>query len=466
MTAADQSLRRLDQPPVTRLRRLRWWLRRRFPRTLFGRTLVILVTPVLLTQAIAAAYFYDTHWESMTLRLTNSVAGQIAMVVELIEEEDAVARAETFSQAAHHLAMLFSFTEGARLGGAPEERSYTLLRFHLHNALERKLERPFITDLRMADNWAVVQIQLDQGVLQVLVPRRQLFSSTSQVFMLWMVGSGLVLLALAIIFMRDQIRPIRRLARAAESFGKGQDVPHFKLEGAAEVRQAARAFLVMRERVLRQMTQRTEMLAGVSHDLRTPLTRMKLQLAMLGDGPEIEELRADVDEMESMIDGYLAFARGESGEAPQPADLMALLEDAAAAGRREGAEIVLTLLPPEDLDENGKLVLSLRRQTLKRAIGNLVSNARRYGGRIWIAVAMRAGAVEIAIDDDGPGIPDDEREEVFRPFYRLDRSRNRERGGTGLGMTIARDALRSHGGDISLSRSPQGGLRCLLRLPL
>lgn len=466
MSSADPALSRLEAPPLSRLRRLRWWLRRRFPRTLFGRTLVILVTPVLLTQAIAAAYFYDTHWESMTLRLTNSVAGQIAMVVELIEDQDAAERSDTFNRAARHMALMFSLHEGARLGQPPADRSHMLLRFHLHNALENKVGLPFTTDLRMADNWAVVQFQQDDGVLQVLVPRRQLFSSTSQVFMLWMVGSGLILLAVAILFMRDQIRPIRRLARAAESFGKGRDVPHFKLEGAAEVRQAARAFLVMRERVLRQMTQRTEMLAGVSHDLRTPLTRMKLQLAMLGDGPEIDELRADVDEMESMIDGYLAFARGESGEAPQPTNLMALLEEAAASGRREGAEVTLTLLPRDELDENGTLMLPLRRQALKRAIANLLSNARRYGGQVWIAVAMRAGAVEIAVDDDGPGIPDEEREEVFRPFYRLDRSRNRERGGTGLGLTIARDVLRSHGGEIALARSPQGGLRCLLRLPL
>jgi two-component system osmolarity sensor histidine kinase EnvZ len=273
-----------------------------------------------------------------------------------------------------------------------------------------------------------------------------------------MVVSGGVLFAVALLFMRNQIRPIRRLAAAAERFGKGRDTPGFKPEGALEVRQASRAFLVMRERIQRQISQRTEMLAGVSHDLRTPLTRMKLQLALLGDSPDIAELKADVAEMERMIEGYLAFARGEGSEVPEPTDLAALIDDVCQAARRQGAVI--------DLAIDGDLILPLRPQAIRRCVTNLISNARRYGGYIAVAAGRRGRMVEVTIDDDGPGIPAERREEVFKPFYRLEASRNQATGGTGLGMTIARDIARHHGGDVTLDTSPLGGLRCVIRLPM
>jgi two-component system osmolarity sensor histidine kinase EnvZ len=274
---------------------------------------------------------------------------------------------------------------------------------------------------------------------------------------MWMVGSSLVLLAIATLFLRNQVKSLRRLAAAADNFGKGRYVPFFKVEGAIEVRQAAVAFMTMRDRIQRQIRQRTQMLAGVSHDLRTPLTRMKLALEILGDDPAVEELKSDVAEMEHMVLGYLDFARGEGSEMPVETDLSLLLEDVAASIRREGTELSL-VAPPEYL-------LPVRPNALKRCLVNLVNNARRYGNHVWLTAAASSDGLDILVDDDGPGIAVADRDRVFRAFVRLDRSRNPSTGGVGLGLTIARDVARGHGGDVQLETSPYGGLRARLHLP-
>ena len=294
-------------------------------------------------------------------------------------------------------------------------------------------------------------------MLNAVVPRQRLYSSTTYIFILWMVGSSLLLFAVAAGFMRNQVRPIRRLAQAADSFGKGRDLPDFHLSGATEVRRAGAAFIEMRERIRRHVQQRTDMLSGVSHDLRTPLTRMKLQLAMLGPSPEVDDLRTDVTEMERMIEGYLAFARGEGGETPVPTELKDLLDEVVATAGREGV--------PVDLEIREPITLPLKPQAFRRAISNLVANAGKFGKRVWITATRRGDVVEILVDDDGPGIPAEQREEVFRPFFRLEGSRNPETGGVGLGLTIARDVFRGHGGDMTLDDSPRGGLRACVRLP-
>jgi two-component system osmolarity sensor histidine kinase EnvZ len=260
------------------------------------------------------------------------------------------------------------------------------------------------------------------------------------------------------IFMRNQIRPIRRLAMAADALGKGRDVEVFRIQGATEVRQAATAFNRMRERLQRQVSQRTEMLAGVSHDLRTPLTRMKLQLALLGDAPSAQELKADVAEMERMVEGYLAFARGEGSEPVAQTNLRDLVEDVVAAARRAGNMV--------DFTAEGALTLSVRKEGLRRCIANLVSNATQYGTRAVVSAIRKPDFIELTVDDDGPGIPEKMHETVFRPFSRLDQSRNVETGGVGLGLTIARDMAHAHGGDIALGNSPLGGLRARIRLPV
>ena len=275
---------------------------------------------------------------------------------------------------------------------------------------------------------------------------------------MWMVGTSVVLAAVATIFMRNQVSPIRRLAMAADNFGRGRDTPDFKPSGATEVRQAASAFLAMRNRLKRQIQQRTEMLAGVSHDLRTPLTRMKLQLAMLSSNPEIKELESDVNVMDRMIQDYLGFARGEVAEPAEAVEIGGLLEEVVHGYRHNGATVALDVKEP--------IRLPVQRAAFKRCIDNIVTNATRYGRQVQVRAGRDRRALSITIDDDGPGIPADQREEVFRPFVRLDQSRNRDTGGTGLGLAIARDIVHSHGGEIALGESPTGGLRASIQLPL
>ncbi|MGH7031871.1 MAG: sensor histidine kinase, partial [Stellaceae bacterium] len=239
--------------------------------------------------------------------------------------------------------------------------------------------------------------------------------------------------------------------------GKGRPVPFFNIEGALEIRQAAVAFMMMRERIQRQIRQRTQMLAGVSHDLRTPLTRMKLALAILGDDPAVEELKSDVADMEHMVHGYLDFVRGEGSEAPVETDIALLLDDVAAAMRRESTQLSLAL--PAEYE------IQVRPNALKRCLANLIGNARRHGSHVWLSAEPAADGIDILVDDDGPGIPPADRDRVFRAFVRLDPSRNRSTGGVGLGLTIARDVARGHGGDVRLETSPQGGLRARVHLP-
>jgi two-component system osmolarity sensor histidine kinase EnvZ len=454
---------RLAEPAEARERlarraRRRFGVKRYLPRTLFGRSLLILVIPGLLLQAIAAFYFYREHLEHMTSRLSFAVAGEIAMVIEELDRiEDPAERRELFQRAGNTMQLAFTFEPGEDLNPRPRTFGDWILERELRWAMRGRVGLPFTVAPLVLEDWAEVQVKLPDGVLVVLVPRDRLFSASSTIFMVIMVASGAALFTVALVFMRNQIRPIRRLAHAADSFGKGRDVPNFRPEGAAEVRQAARAFLVMRDRLQRQIAQRTEMLAGVSHDLRTPLTRMKLELAMLGDGPDIADLKADVADMERMVQGYLAFASGDLPEEAVETDLSALAEEAALGARRSGGVAVF--------DSDGPMVVPLRPQAVRRCLENLLSNALRHAGRVWVTCTRMGQDAAVIIDDDGPGIPEEELEAVFRPFYRLERSRNPETGGTGLGLTIARDVARHHGGDLLLERAPQGGLRCVLRLP-
>ena len=433
-------------------------VKRFLPKSLLGRSLLIIVTPLIVLQLVSAAIFFESHWDKVTLRLARGVAGDISAVINLLRRHpDVENRDWIFSVAAENMEMTVSIKDKAVLPSDSREPSGLMERM-LTRALTSYVGRPFRIDTESIDRHVVVDVQLASGVLHVVTTRKRLFSSTAYVFVIWMVGTSLILFGLATIFMRNQVKPIRRLAIAADNFGKGRDESGFKPEGASEVRQAASAFLAMRERILRQISQRTDMLAGVSHDLRTPLTRMKLQLEMLGDDKGVEGLKADITEMEHMLDGYLAFARGEGTEKPVATDLTALLEEAAAQARRKGGIV--------DLHTEGRLTVPLRPHAFKRCLTNLMDNAIRFADHVSVRAGKRDDAIEITVDDDGPGIPDDQREEVFRPFYRIEGSRNPGTGGVGLGLTIARDVVRGHGGDITLSQSPNGGLRARVRVPL
>lgn len=439
----------------------------RLPKGLLGRSLLILVTPLVLLQLVSAYVFYGTHWDMVTRRLSTGLAGDIGTVADLLRLYPGRANREAiFTTAGWRMGAEFGLEEGGilkhtgMLGAAsPLETLLTgySLETNLMGAMAERLGRPVFIDTVHSERTILIKVQLKDGVLTVRVSRKRLYSPTTTIFVLWMVGTSMLLFGIATLFMRNQVRAVRRLAAAADSFGKGLDVPNFRAEGAAEVRQAAAAFTLMRDRLKRQVAQRTEMLAGVSHDLRTPLTRMKLQLAMM-TGEDVADLTEDVADMERMVEGYLAFARGEGTEKAEQTDLVALLEDVAGKLRREGAAV--------DLHCEEEITLLCRPHAMARTLMNLAGNAVRYGRHVAIRAGRRADGIEVIIDDDGPGIPADKREEVFKAFVRLESSRNPQTGGVGLGLTIARDVARAHGGDLLLSESPEGGLRATIRLPI
>ena len=442
------------------------------PRGLLGRSILIILAPILVLQVVALLLFYGGHLDVISRRLAGGVAGDVAMVAELVRREPPENRVWIFREASWRLDLNLAFEEGARLQAVSRPASLTLLPLEedLDRALFERVRAPFDTDWQTDPRSVIIRVQLPDGVLHVEAPRKRLFTATLYLFVIWLVGSALLLSAVAVLFMKNQVRAVRRLADAAEAFGLGRDIGAIKPEGATEARQAAAAFNQMRERIRRFVTQRTDMLAGISHDLRTPLTRMRLALAMLPRHPDTEDdiaaLTQDVEEMERMVAAYLAFARGEGTEQARAADLVELVQDAAANARRAGAAV-------EVKAPDGPLVMPLRPDAVRRCLGNLLDNARRHARLISVAVdAVPRAAMggpgggggshwaQVTVDDDGPGIPAEEREDAFRPFQ------SGAPGGTGLGLAIARDIVRAHGGDIMLERSPLGGLRARLRLPV
>lgn len=448
------------------IRRAYRFIKDLLPRTLFGRSLLILVTPIFLVQIITTFIFFDRHWQKMGDRLAYAVAGEISMIAADIERNDSDANILELQQSASTtIGMFVQYRRGEALDrvfddarkGFQNPSRENIIGQTLAKAFYQQLKRPFNITIDGDEKWVEVATQLRGGVLQVTLPERRIFSSSGYVVLIWMVGSSIILLIIATIFMRNQIRPIRRLAVAAERFGKGRDVPFFKVEGAREVRQAARAFIDMKERLQRQIQQRTTMLAGVSHDLRTPLTRMKLQVELM-DGPDAADLRSDIADMERMIGAYLQFARGDGAEEPVRSDLKDLLEQAARGMNREQERVFVEV--QEDL------TLLLRPVAFARCIDNLLGNALQYGKNAWISARRFGDTIEICIDDDGPGIPQGQYEDVFKPFFRGETSRNARTGGVGLGLPIVQDIVFSHGGQIWLDRSPKGGLRVVIDLPI
>ncbi len=425
------------------------------PRGLLGRSLLIVLVPLVILQAVTFTIFYGGHLDFISRRLSAAVAGEIADTITLLHRypED---RELTLMTAYRQFELPMRLIPNAQIDLAPRINLPGPMDDDLAAALAAKVKLPSNMDWSSDPRIVLIRIQLDGAVLEIEAPRKRLYPSTLYLFVLWVVGTALLLFAIAALFLRNQVRAIRRLASAAEAFGLGRDRGPIKPEGATEVRQAAVAFNRMQARIQRFLSQRTEMLAGVSHDLRTPLTRLRLALAMLPQTPElapdIADMTADIAEMERMVTGYLAFARGEGSEQAQPVDLAAMLEDIATAARRAGAAV--------EFDTPKPLTLNLRPDAARRAVTNLVDNARRHATAIRLSVQPQGRSVCVLVDDDGPGIAPDRRESVFKPFE------SGAHDGTGLGLTIARDIARAHGGEILLEASPLGGLRARLRLPV
>ncbi len=436
------------------------WADRHSPQTLFARALIIIVVPMLILQALSAWWFYSQRGDNVTNRLAFLLVRDLRALISMRADfPDEAHRVWITRHAAEDLLLYITFHKGIVREFKPPAY-FDIVAREVQGALDADLKRPYYLDNDVGGDQLLLQIQLNDGdMMEVLVPHVRLTFGSSFAYVLAQLGLALVLFGLAIWFMRRELVPIEHLGVAADALGKGRDIPDFAFSGGTrEVRNAATAFQTMRIRLSRSIQQRTEMLAGVSHDLRTPLTRMKLSLALLPDSPETKELGADVADMERMIEGYLAFARGEGDEDTEPVDLSEILEDVAAGARRDNAKV--------EVSWQGDMEVELRPLAMKRCLTNLVANALRHGTRAQIQATRGRTSVEITVDDDGPGIPPERYEDVFRPFYRLDESRNVDTGGVGLGLTIARDVARSHGGDVSLAPSPLGGLRVIVRLPV
>ncbi len=434
-------------------------IRRYLPRTLYARTLIIIVAPLILVQIVAGFVFYERVWQTVSRRLSNAVAGEVATVVQAMGRYPGdVDRRWLFETMHLATGSVYTWKPGAILERKGPIDPETILEDYLVRALDERVRRPYWLDAWGDPADIHIEVQLAGGVLVLETTRQRVFTTNVYVFLLFMAGSSLILIAIASIFMRNQVRPIKRLADAAEAFGKGREDADFRPHGAAEVRQAAAAFMTMRERIRRHIAQRTEMLAGISHDLRTPLTRMKLELAMLGDHPSGPGLKSDVDDMARMVESYLAFVRGEGEEKIEAIDLEPTLTEIVESHRRAGNAVAY--------ESPGPLACAGRPHALKRSLNNMIANAARHAAQVRVTAERRETDIEIVIDDDGPGIPAESREDVFKPFFRLDPSRNAETGGVGLGLTIARDVVRGHGGDIRLEESPMGGLRARIRIPV
>lgn len=436
------------------------FLERHLPAGLYRRSLIIVIAPMVVLQAIMAAVILDHHWESVSRTLSKSVASEMAFVIAVYESSPRTPRSveELQTLANDHLGLGLEVQTGSGLP-PPLPQRFSMLDYKLSKYVERIVDKPFWIDSASQAGVADVRIQVEPGVVfRFLTRHKRAYAANTWLFLYWMVGTAFVLLSVAVVFLRNQIRPIVQLAEAAQSFGMGRDVEHFHPRGAAEVRQAAVAFLMMKERIERHVEQRTAMLAGVSHDLRTVLTRFKLELALLDDGPAVKALREDVDEMQRMLEAYIAFVRGDGGERSKETDITGLIDSLAESMARSGRIITVEAARP--------LIASVKADAFKRCLGNLVNNAARYADTVRLSAAISGHQLVLTVDDDGPGIPAADRETVFRPFVRLDHARNQDAGGTGLGLAVARDIVHSHGGEIRLDESPLGGLRAVVTIPV
>jgi len=446
-------------PIASRWDRFTYWLKMVLPKGLYARALLIIIVPMVVLQSLVAIMFVERQWSLVDYYLSSAVTRDIATLIDVYKTYPQGAdRAQLRRLAQDRLGLVVDFLPETQLPPPGPKPFFSQLDATFSDEIRRQIGLPFWIDTVGRSSIVEIRIKLPDTIMRVFARRADAYDFNSWAFLLWMVATTLAVLAVAILFLRNQIRPIVRLADAAEAFGKGREVTNFRPRGAREVRRAAAAFLEMKIRIERAIEQRTTMLAGVSHDLRTILTRFKLELALLGDSPEVEAIKKDVDEMGGMLEAYLAFARGDLGEQPAPTDMPAMLDELKIDSERHGHCATVAF--------HGQPDVTVRPAAFKRCLANLVSNAARFASTVAITGHRDHRWLTVTVDDDGPGIPSRLREDVFKPFLRLDDARNQDEGGTGLGLAIARDIARSHGGDITLGDSPLGGLRASVRVPV
>lgn len=438
------------------------YLRLKFlPKTLFFRTMLLIFIPLIVVQVVSVVMFFDGSWSRMGRRLSDNLTSDMSFIMEQVNRNPSRLK-EMQALSSQKFGMEFEYYSNQdKLKAISKVRKANrMIVGYLEESLEKAFPKAEINIFEgKADKDLVVMIDSDQGLYRFLTTRKKIFSTSIFMFVVWMVGTSILLFLVAVLFLRIQVRSIAELAQVAEDFGKGIDNKDFKPYGSSEVRKAALAFIKMKERIQRQISERTQMLAGVSHDLRTPLTRMKLQAAMMPDGDDKKDFLSDIDEMEKMLDGYLSFVSGEGGEKSSFVDVNEMILSIINKFRNKKALIRYST-------NDQVSAIQGREQALKRALTNVISNAFRYGKTIAVKLESNDKKLMIAIEDDGPGIPKDKREDVFKAFYRLENSRNKETGGVGLGLSIAKDVITSHGGTIELDDSSLGGLKVLVCIPL
>lgn len=432
---------------------MQWdWLKQFMPRGLYGRAALILVVPIVSLQLVVSVAFLQRHFEDVTWQLSSALGFDLRLVGDQLRADGA----EAALRVAERLDMVRNDSPVPDWVGEQTvaRRWYDLSGRVVVSTLQGLVPDVVWIDLSRSDRLVVLALAEGEDSLVLEIDRRRVSASNPHQLFVIMILTGVLMTAVAFVFLRNQVRPIRRLARVAEAFGKGQMAP-YKPSGALEVRAAGRAFLDMRARIERQIEQRTMMLSGVSHDLRTPLTRLKLGLSMLEAGPDNEDLMRDVEEMEALLTAFLDFARSDALDDPEMVDVLALARQVAEDAGRMGGEVAL-VLPSQEVP-----LVALRPGAVRRALSNLLVNALRYGSRARLTMTVLDRALRFTVEDDGPGIAPEDRDRAIRPFARLDEARNQNRGGgVGLGLAIANDIARSHGGTMRLSQSEDlGGLR-------
>ena len=424
------------------------------PSSLLGRSLIIVFIPIITLVTLTTLIFYQTSWNIISKRLTQSVVADINAIVKLIDQD---LQLTAIKLAKEDFKMNVELKENSNLNDIIFYEQRGILSKRLKQALS-EINIPFSYDLSNLDKGAIISLQINTDLLQITVDKDRLYSESAFVFLIWMFFASLILLFLAYFFMKGQMRPLKRLAIIAETFGRGLDAPELKGSGSLEIRQTTNAFNLMQNRIKRFLKQRTEMLAGVSHDLRTPLTRMKLQLSLMKDDNAKKELEHDINEMTAMLNSYVSFVRGEATEKIEDTNINELLEIICKSNTSENFKIKY------NFEKNIKTLC--RPIQIKRALQNILDNAKRYANKIEIDLGTTNNELYIAVSDNGPGIPEKNFEDVFKPFFTLDPSRNKLKGESGLGLTITRDIIRSHGGEIKLLKSEMNGLKIILYLPL
>ena len=425
------------------------------PKRLFYRGLLIVAVPIVVLQVIITLVFFDSLWIKTNKGMTKSLVSEIVTIIDIYNNESEYNKKIVTDLYNKNFSFTVRFLKNEKLPDIKVERWFSPMDRTLRRELKPKINRYWFNTIAY-EEIVDLRIKFRDGILQIFFPKERIQASSIRIFALWITLPAILMITIAIIFLKNQTRPITKLAEASEKFGRGEDIEEFRPSGALEIRKAGLEFNKMRNRILRHLNQRSEMLSGISHDLRTPLTRIKLQLTMIKDNNLSKKLSEDIDEMEKMLSEYLQFASSGAKEKSETFDLSELVEN--IINKYENPNI--------SKNYNKRIYFNGRKNLIQRCINNLIDNSIKYGENINLIIEKKVSNIVISIEDDGPGIPESEYENVIKPFYKIDKSRSESKSSVGLGLAISSDIIKSHGGDINFSKSNLGGLKVMISLPV